>query len=190
MSIDGFSCHLQSLACIKFRQIIVIFPPQTFTWGESQNPGGGTLNAEVIGMLIGNVLENPKKYPNCWRNTLKNTNFTENFSETSHFYSIWKMSKPKNTRISFLHKTFQKTLKNTRIRILCPKNTTSISITLPWKYNPRGAILTTVFTCRSFAFCMTKRLSPQVEVKSRKTKENGISHIQENGSHSSYEGNH
>ena len=62
---------------------------------------------------------------------------------------------------------------------LCHGNTT-----------PRGAILTTVFICRSFAFCMTKRLSPQVEVKSRKTKENGISHIQGNGSHSSYEGNH
>ena len=28
------------------------------------------------------------------------------------------MSRPKNTRISFLHKTFQKTLKNNRIRIL------------------------------------------------------------------------
>ena len=69
--------------------------------------------------------------------------------------------------------------KNTRIRILYPKNTSSIPITLPWKYNPRGAILTTVFICRSFAFCMTKRLSPQVEVKSRKTEENGIFHIQE-----------
>ena len=121
----------------------------------------------------------PKKYK-----------FTENVLETSHFYSIWKTSRPKNTRISFLHKTFQKTPNNTRIRILCPKNTTSMPITLPWKYNRRGAILTTVFICRSFAFCMTKRLSPQVEVKSRKTKENGISHIQENGSHSSYEGNH
>ena len=31
------------------------------------------------------------------------------------------MSRHKNTRISFLHKTFQKTLKNTRIRILYPK---------------------------------------------------------------------
>ena len=31
--------------------------------------------------------------------------------ETSHFYSIWKTSRPLNTRISFLHKTFQKTLK-------------------------------------------------------------------------------
>ena len=50
----------------------------------------------------------------------------------------------------------------------CHRNTT-----------PPGAILTTVFICRSFAFCMTKRLSPQVEVKSRKTNENGISHIQE-----------
>ena len=53
-----------------------------------------------------------------------------------------------------------------------------------------GAISTTVFICRSFAFCVTKRLCLQVEVKSRKTKENGISHVQENGSHSSYEGNH
>ena len=25
--------------------------------------GGGTLNVEVIGMLVGNFLENPKKYP-------------------------------------------------------------------------------------------------------------------------------
>ena len=141
-------------------------------------------------MFVENVFENPKKYPNCWRNILKNTNFTENVLETSHFYSIWKTRRPKNTRISFLHKTFHKTLKNTRIRILYPKSTTSIPITLPWKYNPRGAILTKVFTCRSFAFCMTKRLSPQVEVKSRKTKENGISQIRENGSHSSYGGNH
>ena len=54
--------------------------------------------------------------------------------ETSLFYSIWKTSRPKNTRISFLPKTFQKTLKNTRIRILYPKNTTSIPITFPWKY--------------------------------------------------------
>ena len=56
-------------------------------------------------------MENPKKYPNCWRNILKNINLTENFLETSHFYLIWKTSRPKNTRISFLHKTFQKTLK-------------------------------------------------------------------------------
>ena len=81
-------------------------------------------------------MENPKKYPNGWRNTLKKSNFTENVLETSHFYSIWKTSRPKNTRISFLHKTFQKTLKNTRIRILYTKNTTSIPITLPWKCNP------------------------------------------------------
>ena len=122
----------------------------------------------------------------------KNTNFTENFLETSHFYSIWKTSRPKNTTTSFLHKTFQETLNIIIIRIriytlkiqqaylsLCHGNTT-----------PQGAILTTVFICRSFDFCMTKRLSLQVEVKSRKTKENGISHIQKNGSHSSYKGNH
>ena len=35
---------------------------------------------------------------------------------------------------------------------------------------------------------MTKRLFPQVEVKSRKTKESGISHLRENGPHSSDEG--
>ena len=115
-------------------------------------------------------MENPKKYPNCWRNILKNTNFTENFLETSHFYSIWKKSRPKNTRTSFLHKTFQKTLKNTRIRILYPKHMTSIPITLPWKYNPRGAILTTVFICRSFAFCVTKRLFPASRSKVQEDK--------------------
>ena len=83
-------------------------------------------------------MENPKNTQICWRNIIKNTNFTENFLETSHFYSIWKKSRPKNTRILFLNKTFQKTLKNTRIRIVHPKNTTSMSITLPWKYNPPG----------------------------------------------------
>ena len=37
-------------------------------------PGGGTLNVEVIGMLIGNFfLENPKKYPNFDFKPLKNT---------------------------------------------------------------------------------------------------------------------
>ena len=44
-----------------------IFPesPQTFTWGESQNPGGGggTFNVEVIGMLVGNVFGKPLKIP-------------------------------------------------------------------------------------------------------------------------------
>ena len=99
--------------------------------------------------------------------------------ETSHFYSIWKTSRPKNTRISFLHKTFQKTLKNTRIRILYPKIRQAYLSLCHGNTTPWGAILTTVFKYRSFAFCMTKRLSPQVEVKSRKTKENGISHIRE-----------
>ena len=40
----------KSLVCIQFLQIIVFFPEshQTFTWGESQNPGGGHFNVEVI----------------------------------------------------------------------------------------------------------------------------------------------
>ena len=39
---DSFVIY-KSLVCIQFLQIIVIFPgsSQTFTWGESQNPGGG-----------------------------------------------------------------------------------------------------------------------------------------------------
>ena len=39
---DSFVIY-KSLVCIQFLQIIVIFPesPQAFTWGESQNPGGG-----------------------------------------------------------------------------------------------------------------------------------------------------
>ena len=48
---DSFVIY-KSLVCIQFLQIIVIFPesPQTFTWGESQNRGGGggTFNVEVI----------------------------------------------------------------------------------------------------------------------------------------------
>ena len=39
---DSFVIY-KKLVCFKFLQIIVIFPesPQTFTWVESQNPGGG-----------------------------------------------------------------------------------------------------------------------------------------------------
>ena len=39
---DSFVIY-KSLVCVQFLQIIVIFPesPQTFTWGESQNPGRG-----------------------------------------------------------------------------------------------------------------------------------------------------
>ena len=33
---------------------------------------------------------------------------------------------------------FPEDSKNTRIRILYPKSTTSVPITLPWKYNPSG----------------------------------------------------
>ena len=46
---DSFVIY-KSLVCIQFLKIIVIIPesPQTFTWGESQNPEGGTFNVEVI----------------------------------------------------------------------------------------------------------------------------------------------
>ena len=39
---DSFVIY-KSLVCIQLLQIIVIFPesPQTFTWGERQNPRGG-----------------------------------------------------------------------------------------------------------------------------------------------------
>ena len=59
MSIDGFFCHLQSLACIKFLQIIIIFPPQTCNQGGKPKSQGGTIDAEVISMLVGNVFGKP-----------------------------------------------------------------------------------------------------------------------------------
>ena len=121
-------------------------------------------------MLVGDILENPKKYPNCWRNILKNINFTENFLETFHFYSIWKTSRPKNTRIPFLHKTFQKTLKNTRIRILYPKNTTSIPITLPWKYNPPGGNINYSIHMRKLCFLYDEKAVPASRSKVQEDK--------------------
>ena len=49
-SLTDYFVIYKSLVCIQFLHIIVIFPEsfQTFTWGESQNPGGGTFNVEVI----------------------------------------------------------------------------------------------------------------------------------------------
>ena len=58
---DSFVIY-KSLVCIKFLQIIVIFPesPQTFTWAESQNAGGGgNLDVEVIGVFVGNFFGKP-----------------------------------------------------------------------------------------------------------------------------------
>ena len=109
--------------------------------------------------------------------------------ETSHFYSIWQMSRPQNTRISFLHKTFQKTLKNIRIRILYPikydEHTYHFAMeVLP----PLGAKINYSYA-EALLFVGLKGCSPQLEVKSRKKKENGISHLRENGSHSSDKGN-
>ena len=71
---DFFVIYKRSV-CIKFLQIIVIFPesPQTFTWSESQNPGG-TLNVDVIGMLVGDVFwKTLKKYTDSDLKVLKST---------------------------------------------------------------------------------------------------------------------
>ena len=85
----------------------------------------------------------------------------------------------KNTRISFLHKTFQETLKY--------QNQNIIPITLPWKCPP-GAKINYSYA-EALLFVWLTGCFPQTEVKSRKTKENGIFHLRENGPHSSDEGN-
>ena len=46
---------------------------KSICYGHRFSPGGGTLNVEVIGMLVGNFLENPKKYGNFDFKPLKNT---------------------------------------------------------------------------------------------------------------------
>ena len=55
---------------------------------------------------------------------------------------------------------------------------------------PPGGNINYSIHMQKLCFLYDEKAVPQVEVKSRKTKENGISHIRENGSHSSYEGNH
>ena len=71
------------------------------------------------------------------------------------------------------------------------KNTTSIPITLPWKCPPGGGGGSKInySYAESLLFVWLNGCSTQVEVKSRKTKENGISNIQENDIHLSDEGN-
>ena len=65
---------------------------------------------------------------------------------------------------------------------------TSIPITLTWKWGGGGGKINYSYAEALF-FVWLKGCSPQVEVKSRKTKENGLSHLQQNGPHSSDEGN-
>ena len=68
----------------------------------------GTLNVEVIGMLVGNFLENPKKYPDFDFNPLKNTQIAILRAVLGEL--AWPFSK-----------NFPEDPKNTKIRILYPK---------------------------------------------------------------------
>ena len=50
--------------------------------------------------------------------------------------------------------------KNTRIRILYPKNTTSIPITLPWKYNPPGGNINYSIHLQKLCFLYDEKAVP------------------------------
>ena len=131
-------------------------------------------------------MQSTVKYPDCWRNTLKSTNFTEIFWKLLIFTRHGKWADPKNTRISFLHKTFQETLKIPESEHYTLKIRRALPITLPWKCPP-GAKINYLYA-EALLFVWQKGCFPQTEVKSRKTKENGIFHLWENGPHSSDEG--
>ena len=98
-----------------------------------------------------------------------------------------KRADPKNTRISFLHETFQETLKIPESEYYTLKIRRALPITLPWKCPPGAKIN---YSCaEALLFVWLKGCSRQTEVKSRKLKENGIFHLRENDPHSSDEGN-
>ena len=92
--------------------------------------------------------------------------------------------------MSFLHKTFRKTQKKNRIGILYPKkydeHTYHFAMEVP-PWGEGGKI--NYSNAEALHSVWLKGCSPQVELKSRKTKESGISHLRENGPHSSEEGN-
>ena len=94
---------------------------------------------EVIGVLVGNFFGKPKKYSDLYFKALKVPNFLAQYPKNTDFtenVSFLLDMEPKNTRISFLHKTFPKKSQNQEFYTL--KNTTSIPITLPWKCPPPG----------------------------------------------------
>ena len=96
---------------------------------------------------------------------------------------------PKNTRISFLRKTFQETLKIPESEYYTLKIRRALPLTLPWKCPPPPRDKINYSYAEALIFVWLKGCCPQTEVKSRKTKENGIFHLRENGPHSSDEGN-
>ena len=55
---DSFVIY-KGIVCIKFLQIIVIFPESPQTGVEAKTRGGGTLKVEVIGTLVGNIFGKP-----------------------------------------------------------------------------------------------------------------------------------
>ena len=98
-----------------------------------------------------------------------------------------KWADPKNTRISFLHKTFQETLKIPESEYYTLKIRRALPITLPWKCPPRAKI--NYSYVEALLFVWLKGCFLQTEVKSRKTKKRSLIHFRENGPHSSDEGN-
>ena len=91
----------------------------------------------------------PKKYKFYWT-------FCRNFSFLLDMENEQTLNIPE---FHFCTKLSRPDPKNTRIRILYPKNTMSIIYTLPWKCPP-GTKINYLYADWSFAFCMTKRLFP------------------------------
>ena len=83
--------------------------------------GGGTLNVEVIGMLVENFLENPKKYPEFDFKPLKNTQIIILRAVLGKMASI------------FQQKSSRRPYKISKSEFYTLKNMTSIPITLLWK---------------------------------------------------------
>ena len=62
-------------ACKQYKATFELWKKNGFPTTGDLHPGGGggTLNVEVIGMLVGNFLKNPKKYPDFDFKPLKHT---------------------------------------------------------------------------------------------------------------------
>ena len=189
--IDGFFYDLQKFSMYQI-------PPNNYLswistdfylgWKPKFRREGSNLNVKVIGMLV-------KKYSNCWRNTpafpppphaKKIQILLKMFWKLLIFTRYGKWADLRNTRISFLHKTFWKTLKKYHnqefytLRAylwLCHGSALS----------PRGKMNCSY--AEALRFVWLRGCSRQVKVKSRKTKENWVSHFRENGPQLSDKGN-
>ena len=72
--------------------------------------------------------------------------------------------------------------------MLYPENTTSITYHFAMEVAPQGAKINYSYA-EALLFVWLKDCSPRTEVKSGKTKEDGIFHLRENGPHLSHKGN-